>query len=128
MLSQAASCCLATACSSRNWGSVSAATRSCNAIFQHATHCCPAVTVNISSIGPLARNLTQNGDQVLMASDDTPALLFRPVVHLFGRKSRNLDGSQVTESFDLNAAMEEGYNFINRYIQQMPGTAASASS
>lgn len=76
--------------------------------------CCLAVTINISSIAPMAQMLTQNGDQVLLAADDSPALLFRPVLQLFGRRSRNLDGSEVDSgAYDSS---QDGVNFINRCV------------
>lgn len=52
-----------------------------------------AVTVNVSGIFPLLQNLTQAGENV--EADGKQALLFRPVIHLFGRKNRTLDGEVV---------------------------------
>jgi hypothetical protein len=50
----------------------------------------PAVTVNISSIAPLPQRLSQNGSDVVV--NGKQAMLFRPVIHLFGRKNRTLNG------------------------------------
>jgi hypothetical protein len=50
----------------------------------------PTVTVNISSIAPLPQRLSQNGSDVVV--NGKQAMLFRPVIHLFGRKNRTLNG------------------------------------
>ncbi|KAF8065490.1 hypothetical protein HT031_003091 [Scenedesmus sp. PABB004] len=69
-------------------------------------------TLNVSNIAPLPTNLTQNG--TALSLDGKPALLFRPVVHLFGRKNRTLDGTVLKELEYDN--MNNPINFINKYI------------
>ncbi len=71
-----------------------------------------AVTVNVSGIAPLAQNLTQNGSTLSIKGK--PALLFRPVLQLFGQKSRSLDGTIIKELEYDN--MNNPINFINKYI------------
>lgn len=56
-------------------------------------HAAAAVTVNVSGVAPLSQNLTQGGENLEI--DGKQALLFRPVIHLFGRKNRTLDGEVV---------------------------------
>jgi hypothetical protein len=50
----------------------------------------PTVTVNISNIAPLPQRLSQNGSNIVV--NGKQAMLFRPVIHLFGRKNRTLNG------------------------------------
>lgn len=46
--------------------------------------------MNISNIAPLPQQLSQNGSSVVV--NGKQAMLFRPVIHLFGRKNRTLNG------------------------------------
>jgi hypothetical protein len=46
--------------------------------------------VNISNISPLPQRLSQNGSNIVV--NGKQAMLFRPVIHLFGRKNRTLNG------------------------------------
>lgn len=69
-------------------------------------------TVNVTNVYPLLQNLTQNGENVKV--DGKQQLLFRPVIHLFGRKNRTLDGEVIKEiEYD---SMNNPINFINKYL------------
>eukprot|EP00878_Enallax_costatus_P028568 GHUV01030865.1.p1 GENE.GHUV01030865.1~~GHUV01030865.1.p1 ORF type:complete len:509 (+),score=149.61 GHUV01030865.1:466-1992(+) len=69
-------------------------------------------TVNVSNIFPLVQNLTQNGESVKV--DGKQQLLFRPVIHLFGRKNRTLAG-EVIKDIEYDS-MNNPINFINKYL------------
>lgn len=72
----------------------------------------PAVTVNISDIYPLPQKLSQNGSNIVV--NGKQAMLFRPVIHLFGNKNRTLNGEVLKElEYDT---MNNPINFINKYI------------
>jgi hypothetical protein len=69
---------------------------------------CRAVTVNISSITPA----------VMMGSGNTEQAdpLLRPVIHVFGKRSKTLDGTVVAvDEFD-EADPTQRVNFVNHYI------------
>jgi hypothetical protein len=69
---------------------------------------CCAVTVNISSITPAIMMGSGNTDE------DTP--LLRPAIHLFGRRSKALDGTVITQDEFDEADTTQRINFVNHYI------------
>ncbi|WIA16610.1 hypothetical protein OEZ85_013277 [Tetradesmus obliquus] len=78
-------------------------------------------TVNISNIAPLPQQLSQNGSSVVV--NGKQAMLFRPVIHLFGRKNRTLNGEVIKElEYDT---MNNPINFINRYIMLPANTTGN---
>ncbi|KAF6263487.1 hypothetical protein COO60DRAFT_412512 [Scenedesmus sp. NREL 46B-D3] len=80
-------------------------------------------TVNISSIAPLPQRLSQNGSDVVV--NGKQAMLLRPIIHLFGRKNRTMNGEVIKElEYDT---MNNPINFINRYIM-LPSNATSADT
>jgi len=70
--------------------------------------CCFAVTLNVSNIYPLVKNLTQNGTNVVVGGKQQ--LLLRPMIHLFGHKNKSLDGTVLQQlEFDR---LHNPINFI----------------
>jgi hypothetical protein len=77
-------------------------------ILTPPTPVCRAVTVNISSITPA----------VMMGSGNTEEAdpLLRPVIHVFGKRSKTLDGTVITQDEYDEADASQRINFVNHYI------------
>jgi hypothetical protein len=70
----------------------------------------------VSNIAPLAQKLTQNG-AALTDSEGVAQLLIRPVLQVFGRMNRTIEGVPV----------EEGASFVNKYFILPPNLKATDS-
>eukprot|EP00775_Hariotina_reticulata_P009796 gene9796-9954_t len=70
------------------------------------------VTVNVSSVSPLAQNLTQNGSTVVVAGEQQ--LLIQPVLHIWGALNTTLDGT-VLDQLEYDE-FNQPTNYINKYI------------
>jgi hypothetical protein len=80
--------------------------------------CCrSAVELNISSITPLAQNLTLNGAPV------PNKYLFRPLMKIWGGKVRNLDGSEAPQEYDQN---QQKLNYVSKYVLLPLNTTAES--
>uniref|UniRef100_A0A383VQ16 Uncharacterized protein n=1 Tax=Tetradesmus obliquus TaxID=3088 RepID=A0A383VQ16_TETOB len=78
--------------------------------------------VNVSSIKPLAQLLTQNG-KGLAGPDGGAALLFQPVIQVFGSLRKTVNGTVLKSTPQFNG---EGATYvINKYFLVPPETTAA---